>query len=86
MLNEEELIARLRPLGFDIIEPQSLTATEQIAAFASADLVVGPSGSGMFNAVFCRPGAKLIDMKSEPHSDSSPLLPVCLGRPSIRDL
>jgi len=67
MLNEEELIARLRPLGFDIIEPQSLTATEQIAAFASADLVVGPSGSGMFNAVFCRRGTKLIDIESEPH-------------------
>jgi hypothetical protein len=67
MLNETELIERLRPLGFDIVEPQYLTAVEQIAAFASADLVVGPSGSGMFNAVFCRPGTKLIDIESEPH-------------------
>jgi capsular polysaccharide biosynthesis protein len=67
MLNEAELIERLRPIGFEIVEPQYLTATEQIAAFASADLVVGPSGSGMFNAVFCRPGTKLIDIESEPH-------------------
>jgi capsular polysaccharide biosynthesis protein len=67
MLNEAELIARLRLLGFDIIEPQYLTAAEQIATFASADLVVGPSGSGMFNAIFCRPGTKLIDIESEPH-------------------
>ncbi len=67
MLNEAELIARLRPLGFDIIEPQRLTAVEQVAAFASAELVVGPSGSGMFNAVFCLPGTKLIDIESEPH-------------------
>jgi hypothetical protein len=55
MLNEAALIARLRALAFDIIEPEHLTATEQIAAFMSADLVVGPSGSGMFNAVFCHP-------------------------------
>ena len=67
MLDKAELIARLRPLGFDIVEPQRLTATEQIAAFASAELVVGPSGSGMFNAAFCRPGTKLIDIESEPH-------------------
>jgi len=67
MLNEAELIDRLRPLGFDIVEPQLLTAAEQIAAFAAADVVVGPSGAGMFNAVFCRPGTRLIDIESEPH-------------------
>jgi len=67
MLNEAALIARLRPLGFDIVETQFLTAAEQVAAFASADLVVGPSGSGMFNAVFCQPGTRLIDIESEPH-------------------
>jgi hypothetical protein len=67
MLNEAELIERLRPLGFEVIEPQRRPAKEQIAAFASADLVVGPSGSAMLNAVFCRPGARLIDIESEPH-------------------
>jgi hypothetical protein len=67
MLNEAELIDRLRSLRFDIVEPQFLTASEQIATFAAADLVVGPSGAGMFNAVFCRPGTRLIDIESEPH-------------------
>ncbi len=38
---------------------------EQIAVFAQADLVVGPSGSGMFNIVFCRPGTVVIDIESE---------------------
>lgn len=67
MLNEHALIERLRPLGFEIIEPEHLSATEQVAAFASASLIVGPSGSAMFNAVFCHPGTRLIDIESEPH-------------------
>jgi Glycosyltransferase 61 len=67
MRNEDVLISRLRSLDFEIVEPQHLTAAEQVEAFASAGLVVGPSGSGMFNAVFCKPGTKLIDIESEPH-------------------
>jgi hypothetical protein len=67
MQNEGQLIAALAALGFDIVEPQRLTAQEQIHAFASAGLVVGPSGSGLFNVAFCHPGTKLIDIESEPH-------------------
>ncbi len=67
MLNEAELIAALRPLGFEAIEPQTMTAAQQVETFAAADIVVGPSGSGLFNAVFCRPGTALIDIESEPH-------------------
>jgi hypothetical protein len=67
MQNEFELITELLRLGFDILQPQSLSAREQILAFSAASLVVGPSGSGMFNAVFCHPGAKLIDIESEPN-------------------
>lgn len=67
MANEAELIERLEQTGFDIVEPQRLSARDQVATFGSADLVVGPSGAGMFNAVFCRPGVKLIDIESEPH-------------------
>jgi hypothetical protein len=67
MQNEGALIEQLRLSGFDIIEPQFLTAAEQIATFASAELVVGPSGAGLFNVVFCKPGTKVIDIESEPH-------------------
>ena len=28
---------------------------------------MAPSGSGLFNAAFCHPGTKLIDIESEPH-------------------
>jgi len=66
MRNEAELIARLATLGFEAIEPENMPVEDQIAAFASAAIVVGPSGSGMFNSIFCHPGTKLIDIQSEP--------------------
>jgi capsular polysaccharide biosynthesis protein len=67
MQNEPELVQRLANLGFRIVEPESLTVPEQIMAFSSAEMVVGPSGSGMFNVVFCHPRTKIIDIESEPH-------------------
>ncbi len=66
MENEPELIERLASLGFDIVTPEHLSVREQIAVFASATLVVGPSGSNMYNTMFCHPGTKVIDIQSEP--------------------
>jgi capsular polysaccharide biosynthesis protein len=66
MANESELISRLSAAGFDIIEPERLAMREQIQTFSSASMVVGPSGSGLFNTVFCHPGTRIIDIQSEP--------------------
>jgi capsular polysaccharide biosynthesis protein len=66
MVNEGELITRLEAMGFDIIEPENLSVRDQILAFSSASIVVGPSGSGLFNTMFCHPGTKVIDLQSEP--------------------
>jgi capsular polysaccharide biosynthesis protein len=66
MLNESELIGRLAAIGFDIIEPEELSVQDQIMTFSSASVVVGPSGSGLFNSMFCHPGTKFIDIQSEP--------------------
>ena len=67
MQNEEQLAAALARLNFETIEPERLSTEEQIATFASADMIVGPAGSAMFNVVFCRPGTKVIDIESEPN-------------------
>ena len=67
MLNEAELASAVAALGFEVIEPEQLSPAQQIAAFGSADIVVGPSGSAMFNVVFCRPGTKVLDIESEPN-------------------
>ena len=66
MLNEEALAAALGALNFEVVEPERLGLSEQIAAFRSADMIVGPSGSALFNTMFCRPGTKVIDIESEP--------------------
>ena len=66
MANEAELIATLKAMGFDIIEPERLSIQEQIKAFSSASIIVGPSGSGLFNTMFCHPATKVIDIQSEP--------------------
>jgi len=64
--NAEEVEAAMQALGLDVVTPDLLSVEEQIRLFASAELVVGPSGAGMFNAVFCRPGTALVDIESQP--------------------
>jgi capsular polysaccharide biosynthesis protein len=46
------------------VYPETLTFREQIRVFGAARQVVGPSGSGMLNAVFAEDGAKVLDMES----------------------
>jgi len=67
LLNEEQLIQRLTDIGIEIFEPEKHSSLEQIQVFSSAEMIIGPSGAGMFNTVFCRPGTKIIDIESEPH-------------------
>jgi Glycosyltransferase 61 len=67
MVNEPELIEALRSIEFEIIAPQRMSARDQVQTFSAAEVVVGPAGSGMFNAVFCHPGTHLIDIESELH-------------------
>ncbi len=65
LTNEEEVIALLAPLGFEIVVPGSLTMEEQIRTFAAAEIVVAPHGAGNTNIVFCRPDAILIELVPE---------------------
>jgi capsular polysaccharide biosynthesis protein len=62
-VNEEELVDGLLRLGFQAIEPESLSVREQVAIFRSARFVVGPSGAGMFNTLFCRPGTSILSLE-----------------------
>jgi capsular polysaccharide biosynthesis protein len=67
MLNEEQLAQRLVSAGFRLVQTHTMFSRQQIEAFSSADLIVGASGSAMFNVVFSHPGTKIIDIESEPH-------------------
>jgi hypothetical protein len=62
-VNEDDVIAIMQRYGFSIIEPEKFAFLEQVAIFARARFIVGPSGAGMFNAVFTPPGAKVLSLE-----------------------
>jgi hypothetical protein len=63
LVNEPELATAFERLGFSVIEPEQLSLVEQIRHFSAARMVAGPGGAGMFNAVFCRPGTRLLSIE-----------------------
>jgi hypothetical protein len=65
-IDESKLIEALQPLGFEIIEPETLSISEQARTFASAAMVVGASGAGMFNTAFCARGTGVVDIEAFP--------------------
>ncbi|WP_414832265.1 glycosyltransferase family 61 protein [Afifella sp. YEN Y35] len=71
LMNEDEIVTRLGTLGFEEIRPETLPLGARIAAFQEAEIVIGPSGSGLFNCVFCRPGTTILEL--EPHGGFRPM-------------
>ena len=62
--NEKALEEHAARAGYSILYPETLTFREQIRVFGAARQIVGPSGSGMLNAVFAEDGTKVLDMES----------------------
>ncbi|MFZ2468219.1 glycosyltransferase family 61 protein [Parvibaculum sedimenti] len=58
ILNEQELVARLEPLGFQVVDPGTTPLSAQIDLFSRASIVVGPHGAGLANILF-RTGAPM---------------------------
>jgi len=62
ILNEDEVLAVLRPLGFEVVDPGTLPVLDQIRLFAEADVIVAPHGASLANLPFCSPGASLLEL------------------------
>jgi Glycosyltransferase 61 len=62
VVNEDELLTALATLGFEVIVPGALTFAEQVAAFSSAEVVVGPHGAGLANAIFMPRGSTIVEL------------------------
>ena len=52
IINEEDLVVRLRELGFSVIDPGRIPLADQIACFARSSIIVGPHGAGLANILF----------------------------------
>ncbi len=62
VLNEDEIVELLEQYGFISVMLENLTFTEQVNIFRHADIVVGASGGGLANLVFCPVGTKVIEL------------------------
>lgn len=54
--NAVEIEHLLMDRGYAIVEPETLTFSQQVRYFAHAKVIVGPTGAGFANAIFCEKG------------------------------
>jgi capsular polysaccharide biosynthesis protein len=60
MRNEQQLEEKLVSLGFSAIEPERLSFAQQFHLFANAEVIVGATGAGLANLVFCSKSTRVI--------------------------
>lgn len=60
LTNSSEIQIFFQNLNFEIIDPRDLNLDDKIKLFSEASHVAGPSGSGHYNVLFCRPGTKVL--------------------------
>ena len=62
VLNEADLIEKLRNQGFEVINPHHYEILDQMKIFSSAEVIISPHGSNLSNIIFCNKGAKIIEI------------------------
>lgn len=62
IINEDDIFAKLEPLGFKRIISSDYSFLEQVKILSSADIVITVHGSGMMNLIFCKPKTAVIEI------------------------
>ena len=65
ILNEADLIDKLKKNGFKIISTSQYDVLDQINFYANAKIVLSPYGSGLANIIFCKPGTKVFEISPD---------------------
>lgn len=65
VLNEKELVEKLKPYGFKTLVSSKYSIRQKIKLFANAKVVMGACGAGLINFIFCKPGTTAIEIFNE---------------------
>jgi capsular polysaccharide biosynthesis protein len=63
--NEAAVVAALVPLGYEVVQPETMPLREQIALFAQAREIVGASGDAFTNVIYAPPGARVVVLQNK---------------------
>ena len=78
--NETEIAAWLVSLGFEVIEPETLSFVETIELFRTTRLFVSPCGAQNVNICFSQPGTVYVELGASYHrGERSWFINDCLG-------
>jgi capsular polysaccharide biosynthesis protein len=67
--NRTELELALQKEGFETIRPETLSFAKQALLFSQAEVIVTEFGAVLANAVFCKPGTRIIEIIPENQND-----------------
>ena len=62
LINEGDLIEKLKLKNFTIVDTKNMSIFEQIKIFSGADVIIGPTSSALTNLVFCKKGTRVIEI------------------------
>ena len=62
ILNESDLIDKLKKKGFEIINPQHFEILVQMKIFSNAKVIISPHGSNLTNIIFSQKGTRVIEI------------------------
>ncbi len=62
VINEEDVLEALRPLGFVAYTMENLSFSDKVRLFSQAEIVVAPHGAGLVNTIFAPQNLIVIDL------------------------
>jgi capsular polysaccharide biosynthesis protein len=64
LLNRNEIECRAQYAGYRLVEPEKMTAPEQISLFLQVRQIIGEYGSGLHNCIFSKPGVAVCALRA----------------------
>lgn len=85
---EDEVMKLLSTIGFESIDPSTMSVSEQIEVFSTACAIVGLHGGAMTNIIWCNEGTQVIEIYNHPYRthDFARLAAACRHDYSCLDL